>query len=132
MKTMDMLEGQIQKDIKKLDIFEAGSQERGNCVEDVKTLYNILLEEKKLEQQKEEANNKMETDLMEQTFKEQQLKQQTWFNWVQLGLTFGLGIIGKICIDCWHRRELNFETDGGYHSTQTGKTIINKMFSKND
>lgn len=132
MKTEDMLEEQIQKDLQKLDNFEAGSQERGNCVEDVKTLYNILLEEKKLKQQKEEADNKLETDIMENDFKNEQLKQQTWFNWVQLGVTFGLGIIGKICIDCWHRRELNFETDGGYHSTQTGKTIINKMFSKND
>lgn len=104
MKSKEMLDERIKKLIEYIDKLPEGSDEKIKALENLKTLYEIRMNETKADQ----------------------TKSDTVIKWVSAIGQIGLGVVSIVAYDRWYKRGLIFEEEGTIRSPMT-RNLLSRM-----
>lgn len=136
----NLLEEEIEDEIRDLSSLRAGSEEKSKAIDDVAKLYRLRIEEIKAETERNDKNNqyelgksKLELDdeiaRADYDVKDAQQKAESIERWINFGVQVGFTLGGWIAYDIWHRRGLKFEETGTIGSQWT-RNLMTKMLPK--
>ena len=120
--TRKLLDETIERELKKLDSFDTGSDQKSKVIDDLTQLYKLRIEEEKIEAAQADGAREREA-------RKQQLKSQSIDRWVNTALQVGLTVGGWIAYDIWYRRGLRFEQFGTITAPMT-RNLCSKLFPK--
>ncbi len=109
-KTMELLEEEIQKEIREISQLDSGSEKKSKAIDDLSKLYKLKIEE-----------NKNESEI-----NEEQLKNNRFTGYLRLGIEAGGIVLPLIFYAVWMKRGFKFEQEGTYTST-TFRGLFNRF-----
>lgn len=114
-----LIDDVIVTEIGNLSGFDSGSEEKSAAINDLKKLYELRIEEKKLEQAEMERREENDS-------KKAQLEAQNKDRFINIGVQIGLTIMSLLAYDVWYRRGLKFEETGTITAPMT-RNLLSKM-----
>lgn len=124
------LEKEILKEIQDLSALESGSKEKGSAIENLATLYKLIIEEVKIEHEAMEKafdrGSADETSVRDLELKQRTLDESIKDRYFKLGLDVAGLIVPIIFYNIWMGRGLKFEETGTYTST-TFRGLFNRF-----
>lgn len=114
-----LIDDVIVTEIGNLSGFDSGSEEKSAAINDLKKLYELRIEEKKLEQAEMERREESDS-------KKAQLEAQNKDRFINIGVQIGLTIMSLLAYDVWYRRGLKFEETGTITAPMT-RNLLSKM-----
>lgn len=124
------LEKEILKEIQDLSALESGSKEKGSAIENLATLYKLIIEEVKIEHEAMEKafdrGSADETSVRDLELKQRTLDESIKDRYFKLGLDVAGLIVPIIFYGIWMGRGLKFEETGTYTST-TFRGLFNRF-----
>lgn len=118
-----MLEGSVTKALEKLNTMELGSDEYGDALEQLETLYKLKQEDDKLSWDADIEYKKME---LEKDVKTDQNEQLIKDRFVKLGINVAELILPLLAYGFWFNKGLKFERGDAFSSLFV-KGLIGKM-----
>ena len=131
--TLELLTGEIERQLELLETLEIGSEEYKRTVEGVTKLYDqktnieIAISNADLEAKKQETNTELEC--VKANNEHKKIKNAIVGDLLKNGITLGLGI-GSIALTIWGaKHSWNYEDENSYTSV-TSKGFIQRLFPK--
>lgn len=113
-KIKELMDEEIQSQIKDLASFQTGSKEKSVAIEDLAALYKLRIEEVKAEM---DLDDKIDARDSEDRYRQEQLKERTKDRYINLGIA-AAGIVLPLIFNCvWMSKGFKFEESGTYTST---------------
>lgn len=110
----ELMDEEIQSQIRDLAAFETGSKEKSDAIEDLAKLYKLRIEEAKAEM---DLDDKIDARDSEDRFRQEQIKERAKDRYINLGIA-AAGIVLPLIFNCvWMAKGFKFEETGTYTST---------------